>query len=193
VGCRVSSNRAARSELTALINGDIALGPGAHVHCHGKGRKERITPLTPQTAAVLGVWQEERAGNPDDPLFPTSRGRRLSRDAVAWLLDKHAAVEAFAPPSSRNAANHTLAYGSDCSNPRQRRQRPRESSRAGVSRRSVRALANFTHAAAGAVLVVGGWGYLRRRLYHGSTARRPRARVIHGAPVTHQVSGLPSW
>ena len=82
------------SELTALRCADITLTSGPHLHCHGKGRKQRVTPLTPQTAAVLRVWQHERAGNPDDPLFPTSRGGRLSRDAVAWLLAKHVTTAA---------------------------------------------------------------------------------------------------
>jgi integrase/recombinase XerD len=74
------------SELTSLNCADITLSTGPHLRCHGKGRKQRITPLTPQTAQVLRVWQHERAGNPQDPLFPTSRGGHLSRDAIAWLL-----------------------------------------------------------------------------------------------------------
>ena len=100
------------SELTALTNGDIALGIGPHVHCHGKGRKQRITPLTAQTAAVLDVWQRERAGNPDDPLFPTSRGHRLSRDAIAWLLAKHVATATPGCPSlqAKTITPHTLRH-----------------------------------------------------------------------------------
>jgi integrase len=34
------------SELITLRRNDIHLGAGAHVACHGKGRKDRITPLT---------------------------------------------------------------------------------------------------------------------------------------------------
>jgi integrase/recombinase XerD len=34
------------SELVGLNCGDVMLGPGAHVRCFGKGRKERATPLT---------------------------------------------------------------------------------------------------------------------------------------------------
>jgi integrase len=60
----------------------VILGTGAHVRCHGKGRKERLTPLTASTTATLRVWLAERAGLPTDPLFPTRNGRRLSRDAV---------------------------------------------------------------------------------------------------------------
>jgi integrase/recombinase XerD len=41
------------SELTGLTCGDVHLGAGAHVACHGKGRKDRITPLTAATVTVL--------------------------------------------------------------------------------------------------------------------------------------------
>lgn len=70
------------SELARLDREDVQLGTGAHVHCLGKGRKERRTPLTAQTVEVLEVWLAERGGAPPDPLFPTSTGRRLSRDAI---------------------------------------------------------------------------------------------------------------
>ena len=33
------------SELINLACGDVVLGPGAHIQCSGKGRKERSTPL----------------------------------------------------------------------------------------------------------------------------------------------------
>lgn len=69
-------------ELTALRNRDLHLGTGAHVACHGKGRKDRITPLTGNTAAMLKQWLAERGGTPDDPLFPTNRGTPLSHDAL---------------------------------------------------------------------------------------------------------------
>ena len=100
------------SELTGLNCNDVTLAGGPHLHCHGKGRKERVTPLTPQTAAVLRVWRQERAGNPDDPLFPTSRGGRLSRDAVAWLLAKHVATAAHARVSldAKTISPHTLRH-----------------------------------------------------------------------------------
>jgi integrase/recombinase XerD len=100
------------SELTGLDCVDITLTTGPHLHCDGKGRKQRVTPLTPQTAAVLRVWQHERAGLPNDPLFPTSRGHRLSRDAVAWLLAKHVAAAAASCPSisAKTISPHTLRH-----------------------------------------------------------------------------------
>ncbi len=82
------------SELTGLTCGDVHLGTGAHVSCHGKGRKERVTPLTSSTLAVLRNWLSERAGDPADPLFPTRRGTPLSRDAVERRLAKYASSAA---------------------------------------------------------------------------------------------------
>lgn len=74
------------SELAALTCADVDLGVGPHVHCVGKGRKERRTPLVALTIEVLDGWLTERAGGPSDPLFPTSTGRRLSRDAIERRL-----------------------------------------------------------------------------------------------------------
>lgn len=82
------------SELTGLNNQDVELGTGAHVRCWGKGRKERTTPLRPRTVSLLRTWMAERAGQPDDPLFPTRRGTPLSRDALGALVAKHATVAA---------------------------------------------------------------------------------------------------
>ncbi len=87
------------SELTGLSCGDVHLGTGAHVSCLGKGRKQRITPLTRTTTAVLRTWLRERAGDPDDPLFPTIRGARLSRDALERRLAKHTTAAVHICPS----------------------------------------------------------------------------------------------
>jgi integrase/recombinase XerD len=78
------------SELTALRCQDVHLGTGRHVQITGKGRKQRAAPLTKHTTTALRAWMRERAGQPGQPLFPTSRGRPLSRDAIALLVAKHA-------------------------------------------------------------------------------------------------------
>jgi integrase/recombinase XerD len=77
------------SELIGLNCQDVALSTGAHVRCLGKGRKQRCTPLRPETARELTAWLRERHGLPDDPVFPSSRGGRLSRDAVERLITKY--------------------------------------------------------------------------------------------------------
>jgi integrase/recombinase XerD len=100
------------SELTGLTTGDIYLGTGAHVCCTGKGRKQRITPLTSGTAAALRTWLAERGGHPGQPLFPTRTGGRLSRDAVEHRISKHTAAAAAHCPSLRSKAitAHTLRH-----------------------------------------------------------------------------------
>jgi integrase len=88
------------------------LGTGAYVRCHGKGRKERLTPLTTSTAETLRVWLAERAGRPDDPIFPTRTGRRLSRDAIQRRIAKHAVVAEQRSPSlqSKHLSPHVLRH-----------------------------------------------------------------------------------
>jgi integrase/recombinase XerD len=87
------------TELITLTIGDAHLGTGAHVSCTGKGRKQRITPLTASTAGVLRAWLTERGGQPADPLFPTRRGTPLSRDALERRVAKHAATAALSCPA----------------------------------------------------------------------------------------------
>jgi integrase/recombinase XerD len=89
------------SELTGLCCHDLHLGPGAYLQCLGKGRKQRCTPLNSQAVAVLRAWLKERQGRAEDPLFPTSRGHPLSRDAVALLVTKHANTAQRRCPSLR--------------------------------------------------------------------------------------------
>lgn len=48
------------SELTNLRCADVVLSTGAHVRCVGKGRKERVTPLTATTVKVLRIWLAEQ-------------------------------------------------------------------------------------------------------------------------------------
>jgi site-specific recombinase XerD len=100
------------SELISLDVADVQLAGAAHVTCEGKGRKQRVTPLTRTTTAVLRVWLAERAGHPDDPLFPTIRGRRLSRDALERRLALHIAHATIEQPTlkQKSVTLHTLRH-----------------------------------------------------------------------------------
>jgi integrase/recombinase XerD len=100
------------SELTGLQCKDVHLGTGAHISCHGKGRKDRVTPLTTSTVAVTHAWLTERKGNPNDPLFPTSRGAQLSRDALEHRLAKHLTTALLSAPTLREkkVTLHTLRH-----------------------------------------------------------------------------------
>jgi site-specific recombinase XerD len=100
------------SELTSLNCADIHLGPGAHVRCEGKGRKHRAVPLSGPVQELLRDWLDERAGNPDDPLFPTRTGRRLSRDAIELRITTHAATAAETCPTilTKDLHPHVLRH-----------------------------------------------------------------------------------
>lgn len=103
------------SELIGLCTGDLHLGIGAHVVCHGKGRKERVTPLTSVTVKILRDWLAEKQAVPNSAVFPTRRGTSLSRDAIEHRLKVHAAVAAKDCPSlvgkriTAHALRHTAA------------------------------------------------------------------------------------
>jgi len=77
------------SELTGLRVEDCVFGVGAHVRCHGKGRKERTTPLGRETVRALRAWIKESGAKASDFVFPSRRRTRLSTDAVERLLAKH--------------------------------------------------------------------------------------------------------
>jgi site-specific recombinase XerD len=100
------------SELTTLTVSDVHLDTGAHISCQGKGRKQRITPLTPATVALLRAWLAERASIPTDPVFPTRRGHRLSRDALERRITKHARTAAHSCPTllGKKVSPHTLRH-----------------------------------------------------------------------------------
>ena len=100
------------SELTGLRWRDIHLAAGAHVTCQGKGRKNRATPLTRRSVAVLRGYRAERAGRQDDPVFPGPGGDPLSRDAVRRLVQRHtrAAVEQCPSLSTKTVSPHVLRH-----------------------------------------------------------------------------------
>lgn len=100
------------SELVGLRCHDIALGAGAHVRCHGKGRKERATPLTRHTAAVLKTWIAELGTVGDTPLFPTRRGGPIAADSVGDLVDRYVVIarQQSVEWASKKVTPHTLRH-----------------------------------------------------------------------------------
>lgn len=100
------------SELTSLRREDVVLGIGAHVRCLGKGRKMRCTPLRPDVVAILKEWLLRQHGEPTDPLFPSSRGGRLSADALQRLVSRHVATACRSCPSlkEKSVSPHTLRH-----------------------------------------------------------------------------------
>jgi len=100
------------SELTALRCRDAHLTDAPHMQTLGKGRKQRITPLPRHTTDVLRTWTKERAGGPDDPLFLTARGRALSRDAIALIVERHTKTASHTCPTlaTKTVSPHVLRH-----------------------------------------------------------------------------------
>ena len=90
------------SELIGLRRQDVVLGAGAHVRCEGKGRKQRCTPLRQDAATMVEAWLREGEEQPEAPVFPSLRGRPLSRDAVERLVARHAVTAQRRCPSLKN-------------------------------------------------------------------------------------------
>jgi integrase/recombinase XerD len=100
------------SEITSLRRQDVEFGVGAHVRCLGKGQKMRCTPMRPDVAAVLKEWLTRQGSGPDDPVFPSSKGGRLSPDAFQRLVTRHAATARQTCPSfiEKVVTPHTLRH-----------------------------------------------------------------------------------
>jgi integrase/recombinase XerD len=100
------------SEMTALRHGDVSLGTGAHVHCQGKGRKERCTPLTKSPVSVLKAWIREQGKEDSKILFPSTRGVRLSAPGVQHMVARHVAKARESCPTlaKKRVSPHVLRH-----------------------------------------------------------------------------------
>lgn len=100
------------SELAQLRRQDVSLGTGAHVRCHGKGRKDRAVPLMKAVARAVRAWMEDQGGESSDPLFPNRRGTVLSTDSIQHLVAKHAAhgSQTCATLRKKSVSPHVLRH-----------------------------------------------------------------------------------
>ncbi len=100
------------SELINLQCCDVVLETGAHVRCEGKGRKQRATPFRRETVLVMKNWLKERCGSGHDPLFPTLRGNKMSRDALEHLVKRHIKTASKSCPSliGKRISPHVLRH-----------------------------------------------------------------------------------
>lgn len=98
------------SEALAVRPSDLRLERPRHVRLLGKGKKERICPLWPETAAALRrIVHAEASG---EPVFQSRPGIPLTRDGVAYLLQKYVrlAVRSSPSPRLRRVTPHMLRH-----------------------------------------------------------------------------------
>lgn len=83
------------SELISLKWADVSLkGCNGYVKCLGKGRKERSTPLSPQTVRLVRRWKSEVNLTESDFVFPNNKGTEMSPDCFQKQLKKYSKLSA---------------------------------------------------------------------------------------------------
>lgn len=103
------------SEVTTLQRHQVCFGPPTFLQLIGKGRKERTVPLWPHTSRTLQAWFAEVGKDGGRIAFPNTRGRPLSRDGVAHLLQRATSKAIAECPSLRtkkvtpHVVRHTTA------------------------------------------------------------------------------------
>lgn len=95
-------------ELLDVRANDLHLTKPFQVRLFGKGRKERLCPLWPQTAALLSDLCAENRLDPRAPVpvFLNHRGRPLSRFGVRYILAKYVERARAVAPSLNGKRLH---------------------------------------------------------------------------------------
>ncbi|MBL9140174.1 MAG: site-specific integrase [Verrucomicrobiales bacterium] len=96
------------SEVVGLLATDLRLQGPASVLLRGKGRKERVCPLWPETANALRDHLAEHALAPHEPrtIFLNHRGHPLTRFGVRLILRRCIRDAAVHEPSLRGKRLH---------------------------------------------------------------------------------------
>lgn len=97
---------------------DLQLERPRQVRLLGKGRKERVCPLWPETAAALQALRREQGLPAGDarPLFRNRHGQPLGRYGVRYILGKHASAAAHSVRSlaGRSVHPHVIRNTAAC-------------------------------------------------------------------------------
>jgi site-specific recombinase XerD len=101
------------SEVLGVRRDDLQLVRPYQVQLHGKGRKERSTPIWPMTATTMKQLVTRWEILPNGQPFRSLRGEPLGRDGAAHILNKHVKSAAATAESLRrkNVTPHVLRHG----------------------------------------------------------------------------------
>ena len=111
-------------EVLSLTPAALHLDAPSQVRLLGKGRKERICPLWPETASLLSALLRRAPRGEHEPIFANRYGRPLHASGVRFRLRQHVAAAAKHHPRLREkhvtphtfrhtAAVHLVAAGVD--------------------------------------------------------------------------------
>lgn len=102
------------SELVDLNVADVDF-VGEALHVRGKGKKQRVTPISPTALAWIKRYMELRRQDPkaaasnQEAVFVNKHGQRLSTRSVRRKLDKYLAIAGLDPTISPHTLRHSFA------------------------------------------------------------------------------------
>jgi site-specific recombinase XerD len=90
----------------------LRLDAPAHVRLFGKGRKERICPLWPETAELIVALLRRQPRNPEEPIFCNRYGQKLGASGVRFQLRQYVESASQKTPalSSKRISPHTFRH-----------------------------------------------------------------------------------
>ena len=99
-------------EALNLCPKDIRFEAPAQVRLLGKGRKERICPLWPETAALLAALLRRQPRESDEPIFVNRYGKPLGASGVRFQLRRYVKSAAQQMPtlSAKHVTPHTFRH-----------------------------------------------------------------------------------
>jgi site-specific recombinase XerD len=97
-------------EALSLCPSGIRLTSPAHVRLYGKGRKERISPIWPETAELLAALLKRQPRLDHEPVFVNRYGRPLGAAGVRFKLAKYVRAAAKELPSLRQKRVHPHTF-----------------------------------------------------------------------------------
>jgi integrase/recombinase XerD len=99
-------------ELLDVRSGDLQLEKPTYVRLRGKGRKERLCPLWPETVAALRALLRTIPASSTDtaPVFRNHRGDPMTRFGVRYLLRRYAGSALAAAPTLAVKRIHPHTY-----------------------------------------------------------------------------------
>jgi site-specific recombinase XerD len=99
-------------EALNLCPKDIRFEPPAQVRLLGKGRKERICPLWPETAALLAALLRRQPRESDEPIFVNRYGKPLGASGIRFQLRRYvkSASQQLPTLSAKHVTPHTFRH-----------------------------------------------------------------------------------
>lgn len=97
-------------EALSLCPNNIRLASPAQVKLFGKGRKERVCPLWPETATLLAALLKRKPRPDDEPLFVNRYGQPLGAAGVRFKLAQYVQTAGKELPSLRKKRVHPHTF-----------------------------------------------------------------------------------